>query len=170
LVLGKGVSSFGGVPEEAGTFHVEIIGRRGKAEGGDKTPVYTMTLVVAGGDPPTIARQPTGRAFDMASDVKLEVAAEGGGVHYRWSKNGEEIATSVRMVVNEGTTRRVMVPSGAVMDLWKTDVAFDDSAWRSGTGGVGYERSSKNTYDDFFALDIEAEAYRKNGSALIRIP
>jgi hypothetical protein len=56
LVLGKGVSSFGGVSEEAGTFHVEIIGWRGKAEGGDKTPVYTMTLVVAGGDPRSVQK------------------------------------------------------------------------------------------------------------------
>jgi len=76
--------------------------------------------------------------------------------------------------IAEDAPKRVLVPTGTG-DLnqggtsW-TDLAFDDSgpAWAGGTGGVGYERSSG--YEAFIGIDVEADMFGTNGTALIRIP
>jgi hypothetical protein len=60
------------------------------------------------------------------------------------------------------------VPTAAIGDGWRTDATFDDSAWLSGTGGVGYERSSG--YEQFFDIDVETAMYGRNSSCYIRIP
>jgi len=44
----------------------------------------------------------------------------------------------------------------------------DDSSWRLGSGGVGYERGSG--YESLFQIDVGTEMYRINGSCYIRIP
>lgn len=47
-------------------------------------------------------------------------------------------------------------------------VNFDDTSWTSGTGGVGYERSTG--YESFIDIDVESEMYDHNGTCYIRIP
>jgi len=169
-VLSGGVSSFGGVPEESGTFEIDIIGWRREGERGDQTPVYTMTLNIRGGEPPTILTQPIGGSFDVGNDVALTVGAEGGGLRYQWFKDGQEIPSTIRNLVDADSQRRVLVPQGPIDDTWRNAVDFDDSNWLSGVGGVGYERSSANTYDPFLNIDVEADTFQGNTSALIRIP
>ena len=74
--------------------------------------------------------------------------------------------------MTEGAAKKVLIPTGAG-DLngggfdW-TEPGFSDSSWASGSGGVGYERSSG--YDSYFNIDVEAGMYNVVGSALIRIP
>jgi hypothetical protein len=169
-IFSGGVSSFGGVPEEAGTFEIDIIGWRREGERGDSTPVYTMTLHVAGGEPPVIATQPVGGTFDAGTDVALTVGAEGSGLRYVWSKDDQEIPSTIRNLVDANSQRRVLVPQGPVDDAWRSVIDFDDSNWLEGTGGVGYERSSANTFDPFFDIDVEADAFGGTPSTLIRIP
>ena len=168
-VLSGGVSSFTGVPEEAGTFNVEIIGWRKSGESGDKTPIYKMSLNVVAGEPPTIATQPVGGTFDLGSDTSLHVDAVGGGLHYRWLKNGEQIP-STRKLIDEDTQRRVLVPNKAIDESWRSAIEFNDDEWIVGSGGVGFERSSDNTSDPYFKIDLESALYDKSNSALIRIP
>ena len=45
---------------------------------------------------------------------------------------------------------------------------FDDSAWLSGTGGVGYERGTG--YDAYIGIDLRETLYSQNTSCYIRIP
>ena len=70
-------------------------------------------------------------------------------------------------VFSHSAPKQVLVPSnGTLGDTWKqTD--FDDSAWTSGTNGVGYERSSG--YEPYIGIDVENEM---NGrvTALVRVP
>jgi len=71
-------------------------------------------------------------------------------------------------LVAENASKRVLVPAGPVNDAWRAAPDFDDSAWLSGAGGVGYERSSG--YEAFFDIDVQDLMYQHNTSCLIRIP
>mgnify|MGYP003676329722 CR=1 FL=1 len=169
-IFNGGVSSFAGVPEEVGTFTVEIIAWRRSNEQGTRTPTYELTLNVVPGDPPTIAEQPVVGVFDEGGDARLEVQAEGHGLQYRWHRNGEEMPSTVKPWIDESTVRRVLVPTEDPGRDWRSDLAFDDSAWISGTGGVGFERSNDNTLEPFIGIDVESEAFNKRTSTMVRIP
>jgi hypothetical protein len=71
-------------------------------------------------------------------------------------------------LVPESAARRVLVPTGPVNDAWRTDPAFNDSAWLSGTGGVGYERNSG--YENLVRINLQSLMYGKNTTCYIRIP
>ncbi|MDA7888500.1 lamin tail domain-containing protein [Akkermansiaceae bacterium] len=50
---------------------------------------------------------------------------------------------------------------------WK-DSGFNDSTWKSGTSGVGYESGSG--YQSYFDIDVQTEMHTSRESCLIRIP
>jgi hypothetical protein len=72
------------------------------------------------------------------------------------------------VLVAESAAKRVLVPTAAVSDAWRTDPAFNDVAWLSGSGGVGYERSSG--YEKLFSINVQSQMYQKNATCYIRIP
>ncbi len=51
---------------------------------------------------------------------------------------------------------------------WKS-ISYDDSAWSSGSTGVGYEGASDNNYGPLINLDISSMRFQ-NASAYIRVP
>jgi hypothetical protein len=71
-------------------------------------------------------------------------------------------------LVTDGTARKVLVPTGPISDTWRGDLVFDDSAWISGTGGIGYERGSG--YEMLIDIDVAAQMVNANTSCYIRIP
>jgi hypothetical protein len=77
-------------------------------------------------------------------------------------------AAAIHNLVTRSAAKKVLVPTGTISDGWKGDLAFDDSAWISGTGGIGYERGSG--YEDLMDNDVEALMYYGNTSCYIRIP
>jgi hypothetical protein len=79
---------------------------------------------------------------------------------------GGNISTST--IVPENASKRVLVPTAAISDAWKGSQAFDDSAWLSGTGGVGYERGTG--YEAYFNIDVQQQMYNNNGTCYIRVP
>ena len=70
--------------------------------------------------------------------------------------------------VPENAARKVLVPTGPIDDAWRGGADFDDSAWISGTGGVGFERS--NGYESYFSINVLDQMYGKNQTCYIRIP
>ncbi len=58
-------------------------------------------------------------------------------------------------------------PQGEDGTVWVTS-SFDDSAWRLGTGGVGFERDTG--YELLFQTDVGTEMHGVNGGCYIRIP
>jgi len=76
--------------------------------------------------------------------------------------------TNTITIVLENAGKRVLVPTGPVSNAWRGGSAFDDSSWRAGAGGVGYERSSG--YQSYIDIDVESDMYNKNGTCYIRIP
>jgi len=71
-------------------------------------------------------------------------------------------------LVAEDAAKRVLVPTGPVDESWRSRLDFDDSAWLSGAGGVGYERSTG--YEQYFDIDVEGAMYGRQTSCYIRIP
>jgi len=71
-------------------------------------------------------------------------------------------------LVAENAAKRVLVPTAAVADTWKSVVAFDDSAWIAGSGGVGFERSAG--YEPLIGINVQSQMYNRNASCYIRIP
>ena len=71
-------------------------------------------------------------------------------------------------LVPESAAKRVLVPTGPISDTWRTDPAFNDAAWLSGSGGVGYERSTG--YATLFKINVSSQMYGKAASCYIRIP
>jgi len=72
------------------------------------------------------------------------------------------------VLVPESAPKRAFVPTGAIDDAWRSNPAFNDSAWSAGAGGVGYERGTG--YESYFAVDVEAGMYGQNTTCYIRIP
>lgn len=73
-----------------------------------------------------------------------------------------------RVLVAENAPKQVIVPATELPAAWQGGQPYDDSTWTSGTGGVGYERSSG--YDALFNIDLEAQMYGQQSSCYIRIP
>ncbi|MDI6451203.1 lamin tail domain-containing protein [Anaerobaca lacustris] len=72
------------------------------------------------------------------------------------------------LLVAEDAAKRVLVPLIPVDPGWRTSPSFDDSAWISGTGGVGYERSTG--YEPYFDIDVGQQMYGRTTTCYIRIP
>ena len=70
------------------------------------------------------------------------------------------------VLFDEIAAKRVMVTDTSVNDAWRGGSAFDDSAWISGSGGVGYDEAA--TYVPFIDIDVESQMNNENASALIR--
>jgi hypothetical protein len=106
----------------------------------------------------------------------LSMTATGGIIYYtldgsdpRWAASSQGTGGSTSAVlVSEDAAKRVLVPSGPVSDNWKGGSTFDDSAWISGAGGVGYEASSG--YETLIKIDLREQMYNGNTSCYIRIP
>ena len=71
-------------------------------------------------------------------------------------------------LVTDATARKVLIPTGPISDAWRGDLAFDDAAWISGTGAIGYERGSG--YEALIDIDVTAQMVNGNTSCYIRIP
>jgi parallel beta-helix repeat protein/predicted outer membrane repeat protein len=83
---------------------------------------------------------------------------------------GAPKATGITLVA-ENADKRVFVPSGPIVETWRSDPDFDDSTWLtcSGSpGGVGYERASG--YGTLISLNVRDQMYNENASCYIRIP
>jgi len=77
------------------------------------------------------------------------------------------------VLVAENADKRATIPlsEDQVDENWKSDPAFNDSAWAGsagGFGGVGYERGFG--YRDMISLDVEMQMYGLNTTCYVRIP
>jgi hypothetical protein len=80
-------------------------------------------------------------------------------------------AASTQTLVAENAPKRVLVPTRDIGATWKSDSAFDDSAWTlvaSGPGGIGYERGSG--YQQYLSIDLGTQMYNQQATCYIRIP
>jgi hypothetical protein len=114
------------------------------------------------------------RGGHVAETDAIALSAAGGTIWYTLDGSdprvpGSDAPPEESLVwVPESAAKRVLVPTGPVDDAWRAGVDFDDSAWLSGTGGVGFERSTG--YEPYFQTDVGNLMYGRNASCYIRIP
>jgi hypothetical protein len=77
-------------------------------------------------------------------------------------------STSYSTLISENAAKKVIVPRSAVLNTWKSSVNFDDSAWRSDSGNIGYERGQG--YENLINIDVGAEMVNKQTCCYVRIP
>jgi len=79
---------------------------------------------------------------------------------------------STETFVAAGDTAHALIPdAGDSGDeaTWMLP-GYVPTGWLTGPTGVGYERSTSNTYDYLIGLDVEAHMYNNSESAWIRVP
>lgn len=86
----------------------------------------------------------------------------------RAASNAQTGTTAANTLIKESAAKRVLIPTADIGQAWKGGEAFDDSAWRSGTGGVGFERGTG--YESYIGINVANDMYGKNGSCYIRVP
>ena len=110
----------------------------------------------------------------VAAGAALSMSGAGGAVWFTLDGSDPRLSGSAPdpgddiTLVAEGAAKRVLVPSSPVSDAWRGGQGFNDSAWISGAGGVGYERSSG--YQPYFDIDVQSQMYGSNTTCYIRIP
>ena len=70
-------------------------------------------------------------------------------------------------LVTEQSALRATVPDPSTGEDWR-QIDFDDSAWRSGVGSVGFDQNP--TFLEFIGLDLLDIMSNQNTSAYVRIP
>ena len=67
-----------------------------------------------------------------------------------------------------GASAKTLVPTDSSLDSTWTQPTFVDTAWTSGTTGIGF--STDGTYDSLIASNVQTSMLNVNASAFIRIP
>ncbi|MDA0811884.1 MAG: CotH kinase family protein [Verrucomicrobia bacterium] len=64
------------------------------------------------------------------------------------------VSSGLTFIAGDGSPVRAFVPSdGSIGTAW-TAIAFDDSAWLDGTGGVGFDRGATGDYLQLVGIDL----------------
>jgi hypothetical protein len=122
--------------------------------------------------PPRIA--PNGGRVAAGNVVSLASSYPNGTLFYTLDGSDPRPVSTVTTTresttwVAENAPKRALAPTAPVDDAWRGVSAFDDSAWTSGTSGVGFERGSG--YEQYFDIDLGTQMYNHSTSCYIRIP
>ena len=79
-----------------------------------------------------------------------------------------DASTSYSTLIMENAAKKVIVPTAAISSAWRLSAESDDSAWRSGSGNVGYEQSQG--YENMINIDVGADMVNKQTCCYVRIP
>ena len=71
-------------------------------------------------------------------------------------------------LVSLSAEKRVLIPQGPIAAAWQGGTNFDDSAWRAGSGKVGFDLAWNSDLD--LGLDLQEEMWNQNTSCYVRIP
>ena len=75
-------------------------------------------------------------------------------------------SATTAVFIDQGDTAAVLVPTSGTLGLSWIEPEFNDSSWRRGPTGVGYETTSG--YEPEIGTDIEAEASGENPTVYVR--
>ena len=125
----------------------------------------------------SIAGTPRRQGFFTAGEELILEAPEGAEIYYTLDGTDPGVfsaALSDVALIDETSPRRVFVPTadnGApeMSMFWKARV-FDDSDWRVGAGGVGYDINTPGVFFPYYDIDVQSEMYGISASCYVRIP
>lgn len=115
---------------------------------------------------------------DQAITVTARIADGGdgvGAVRLVYRQIGSDSPTEYIELIPPGTQAKAIVPTSGILDSaspnWK-QIAFDDSTWRLGPLGLGYERSPGGIidYTPLIGIDVAASMIFVNETAYLRVP
>jgi hypothetical protein len=99
----------------------------------------------------------------------IDPCASGGIIYYTTDGSDPRQPASGLPFVSDSASKKVLIPSGDIGTTWRGgSEPYNDSAWTSGTSGVGFERDAG--YEPYIGIDVESAMYNKNGTCYIRIP
>jgi hypothetical protein len=138
----------------------------------DRTDVVLNQLRAKGWypqtDPPTFNTE----SKLIPKGFQLTMNASRGQIYYTTDGTDPylplDMSTSYSTLIMENAAKKIIVPAAAFQNSWLRFVDFDDSAWRSGSGNVGYERDQG--YENMINIDVNADMYNKQTSCYVRIP
>lgn len=107
--------------------------------------------------------------------LKMVPSRAGAEIYYTLDgtdPSGSQMSTEVPIItlVSRDATKRILVPTGADAENWRSFRGFDDSAWilsEGAPGGVGFEHSTG--YEDYINMDLDRLMYGVNSSCYIRV-
>lgn len=122
-------------------------------------------------DPPAFSRYtgyaPAGEWLSMtnpSSDGSIYYTLDGSD-----PRAGGSTVITAETFIAENAPKTVLIPAEDIGTGWRGgSEPYDDSAWISGSGGVGYERDSG--YDSYIGIDIESAMYGANTTCYVRVP
>jgi hypothetical protein len=165
-----------GTPNNPHTYAMEVewlktwLAGNGTAPGEYSDRLWWFDHNLVSGPPP-VFNQDGGRVSSGFVLTMENAAGTEGTIYYTLDGSDPRMpAQPPTVLLPESATKRALVPTAAVSG-W-TDPAFDDSAWPSGSGGVGFERSPGDpvNYTDLIDFDVEPTMYGQNTTCYIRIP
>ncbi|MGE5795474.1 MAG: CotH kinase family protein, partial [Ignavibacteria bacterium] len=138
----------------------------------DRTNVVLSQLLSNGWypqiDPPTFNSE----SKLIPKGFQLTMSAPRGQIYYTTDGSDPykplDASTTFSTLITETAAKKVIVPTAAIQNTWKQSVDFDDSAWRSGSGNVGYEQGQG--YENMINIDVGADMVNKNTCCYVRIP
>jgi hypothetical protein len=108
----------------------------------------------------------------VSKGFQLTMTATRGQIYYTTDGTDPykplDASTTYSTLITETVAKKVIVPAAAIQNTWKQSVDFDDSAWRSGSGNVGYEQGQG--YENMINIDVGADMVNKNTCCYVRIP
>lgn len=102
---------------------------------------------------------------DQPGPLVLQVRASDQGNPARTADASVEV-TVLAHLLDSGAELAYHVPTNAALGSTWTGRHFDDSAWQTGTGGIGYDTAS--TYDAYIGTDVQSAMYNKAPSLYVR--
>ena len=128
---------------------------------------------------------PNGGGYAQTGDI-VSMSAPAGTIYYTTDGNDPRLpggavrpgaltysaGSSTVTFVAEAVDKRVLVPTSDIGTTWRgANEPYNDSSWRNGTGGVGYDRNTSGVdYTPYINTNVEPNMYNKMGSCYIRIP
>lgn len=106
--------------------------------------------------------------------ITITETGPSGTIYYTTDGNDPRAGASIivpaePITVSDDAAKKVFVPAGDIGTGWRGgSEPYDDSSWISGTGGVGYERSTG--YESMIGIDTETQMYNLATTCYIRIP
>lgn len=102
----------------------------------------------------------------------LTLASPSGAIYYSLDgtdpRDGDLKTLPLDELVTEDMAKKLLIPTEDIGTAWRQDIDYDDSAWDSGAGGIGFDLGW--TYAEYIDWDILDAMWLVNASCYIRIP
>ena len=135
----------------------------GLTEAGEDSAAWERVLALGTQASGTVEATVENLLLDATYRYRLQVQR---GDEVAWSDVGQfktmEGPRLSEMLVNEGDSARVFVPTDASVDASWLDLTFDDSGWIDGTTSVGFDLDGD--YAPLIQTDVQEQMFERSTS------